>query len=252
MWHTALYSASVTNGLTDTALNALTDGVLKIGSANGFVLQEDMMPIKATLSPINGTACRLKSPKFNQFGPLEIIPVQAAVATPKVTDGLLVATWIYRPPIFRNQEEVVATVDTGGAAPAIETLAVSFSNGIDPIPPGEELTLKFTSTTAASTTAWVVVTLTAATTVPEGRYAMLSSECISTNAIAHRWTFWGQFYRPGFPSTTARTNRQYPGVRDFRHGVMGRFSNVTLPNLEVFAGAADASHTIFARCIKEA
>lgn len=252
MWHTALYSASVTNGLTDTALNALTDGVLKIGTANGFVLQEDMMPVSAWLAPINGTACRLKSPKFNQFGPIEVIPVQATAATPKVTSGLLVAQWIFRPPVFRNQEEVVATVDTGGAAAAIETLAVSFSNGVDPIPPGEELILKFTSTTAASTTAWVVASLVAATTVPEGRYAMIASECISTNAIAHRWTFWGQFYRPGFPSTSSRANPQSPAVRDFRHGLMGRFSNVTLPNLEVYAGAADTSHTIFVRCIKEA
>lgn len=252
MWHTAVYQSSVTNGLTDAADNALADGVFKIGSSNGFVLQEDMMPIAAWYAPINGTAARLKSPKFNQFGPLELIPVQAAAAAPVVVDGLLVATWIYRPPIFRNQEEVTCTVDTGGAAPALEPVAVSFSNGIDPVPPGEELTLKFTSTTAASTTAWTVLTLTAATTIPEGRYAMIGSECISSKGIAHRWTFWGQFYRPGFPSTSARTNRQYPGVRDFRHGLMGRFSNVTLPNLEVLCGAADASHTIFARCIKEA
>lgn len=249
MWHTCAYSASVTNGLTNTALAALADNVFRIGPSNGFVLQEDMMLLSAVLAPVNMSAGRLNSPKFAQFNPIELIPLQAAA---KTADGTLVAQWPYRPPTFRNQEEVTATVDTGGAAPGVETIVTSFSNGVDAIPPGEELTIKFTSTTAAVANAWSLLTIALSQTLPEGRYAMLSSELFSTNGIAHRWTFWGQFYRPGFPSVNTRSDRQWPGTYDFRMGLAGQFSNVTLPNLEALCSAADNSYTGFMRVIKVA
>ena len=247
MWHTSAYSASVTNGLTDTALNALNDNVFRIGAANGFVMQGDVAPLFALVAPVNGTAARLKSPKFSPFGPIEIIPLQAAART---GDGTLIAVWPFRPPRFRAQEEVTAAVDTGGAAPGQETLVVSWGMSIDPIPAGEELTLKLTSTTAATANAWSQLTLVQATTIPQGMYAIVGSEHISANAIAHRFTFWNQYPRPGFPSTTSRSNRQWPGIRDYRMGLAGTFQNVTLPNLEVLCSAADASHTLFWRAIK--
>jgi hypothetical protein len=249
MYHTAAYSQSVTNSLTNTTVNALADNVFKIGSQNGFVLQEDMMLLFAEVAPNNATAARLQSPKLAQFGYLQLTPLQTAA---KTANGILIASWPYRPFTFRNQEEVVAYVDTGGAAAAVETIVVNFSNGVDPIPAGEELTIKFTSTTTATANAWTLLSMTLSQTLPEGRYAMLGSEVQSTNAIFHRWTFWGQFYRPGMPSTTAYTNQQYPGARDYRNGLLGMFSNVTLPNCEVLASAGDTSHTGFMHVIKVA
>ncbi len=249
MWHTAAYSQSIANGGTNTAVNAVADNVFKIGSQNGFVLQEDMMLLSAWSAPHNGTYFRLSSPKFSQFGYIQVLPTGPGAS---MTNGILVSTWPYRPPTFRNQEEVTAFADTGGTAAAVETLIVSFSNGVDTIPPGEELTVKLTSTTTATANAWTLLTITLSQTLPEGRYAMLSSELISTSGVAHRWTFWGQFYRPGLPSSTAATNNPFPGVRDYRQGLMGQFSNVTLPNLEAFCSAADSSFTGFMRIIKVA
>lgn len=250
MYHTCAYGSSVTNGLTAAADNAITDNVFKIGSANGFVLQEDMMLLWALVAPVNATAARLSSPKMNQFGFLQLSPLQAAN---KTANGLLVASWPYRPFTFRNQEEVTCLVDTGGTAAAVEIVVCSFSNGIDAIPQGEELTIKFTSSTAAVANQWTLVTLALSQVLPEGAYAMIGSEVVSTNAIAHRWTFWGQFYRPGFPSATSFTNvQQYPGIRDYRNGLLGKFSNVTLPNLEVLCNTTDSSHTGFMHVLKVA
>jgi len=249
MWHTCAYSASVANGLTNTTLNALADNVFRIGPQNGFVLQEDMMLLTAEVLENNATASRLTAPKFAQFDPIQLVPLQGGA---KTTTGLAIATWPYRAPTFRNQEEVVCKVDTGGTAAATETVVVCFSNGIDPIPNGEELTLKFTSTTTVTAFSWTLATLVMDQTVPEGLYAMISSEIQSTNAMYHRWTFWNQFYRPGMPSTTVYTNPQFGGARDYRQGLLGQFSNVTLPNCEILASVADASHTGFMRVIKVA
>jgi hypothetical protein len=249
MWHTSAYSASITNSLTNTQVNALTDNVFRIGASNGFVMQQDMTLLWALIAPNNSTAARLLSPKLAQYGYLQLTPLQAAA---KTANGLLLASWPYRPFTFRNQEEVLAYVDTGGSSAAQETIVCSWSASVDPIPMGDILTIKYTSTTAAVAYSWTAITITLSQTLPEGAYALIGSELQSTNAIAHRYTFWNQFYRPGWPSTTAYTNIKYPGVTDYRMGLAGQFSNVTLPTVEVLANTTDNSHTGYIHCIKVA
>lgn len=249
MWHTCAYTGSIALSSVNQSVPALADSVFKIGGANGFVLQEDMMLLGAQAGGVGMANPVLKSPKLNQFSPLRIVPFQTALA---VSGGQNVAWWPYRPFTFRNQEEVTAFSDNGNAAAQQQTIVVHFSNGVEPIPAGEELFVLFTSTTAAVANAWTLLTLTLSQTLPEGVYAMIASEHFSANALAHRWTFWGQFYRPGFNSNTAQTNLQSEPVRWLTLGNMGRFSNVTLPNCEVLCSAADASHTVIGRCIKVA
>lgn len=249
MWHTCAFTANLAAG-TVVSVPAVADGVMKIGAANGFVLQEDLMLLGAYAG---GTALDnpiLKSPKLNQFNPLIIQPFSATEA---VGTGQLCAWWPYRAFTFRNQEELTAFADNTNATAAANTdIVIHLSNKIEPIPEGEELFVKFTSTTAAVARAWTLVTLTLAQTLPEGVYVMIASEHESTNAIAHRWTFWGQFYRPGMPSSTARSNVQAEPVRWLTLGAMGQFSNVTLPNCEVLCAGTDNSHTFQCRCIKVA
>lgn len=249
MWHTAAFSGSIAAG-TAQAVAAIADGVFKIGSANGFVLQEDMMLLGAYAGGTNIDNPALKSPKLNQFNPLVVQPFNTQLAN---NNGQLHAWWPYRPFTFRNQEEVTAICDNTSATTAqTEAIVADFSNGVDAIPPGEELFVTFTSTTAAVANAWTLLTLTITQTLPEGVYVMIASEHESTTAYYHRWTFWGQFYRPGFPSSTARSNPQAEPVRWLTLGAMGKFSNVTLPNCEVLCSGTDNSHKIQARCIKVA
>lgn len=250
MWHTVAYAKSVTNSLTDTNLAAVVENALIVGSQNGFRLVDNMFLASAWSLPNNGTGFRLTSPKFAQFSKIEILPVGPGN---KETNGLTVASWPYRSPVFRPQEEVVASCDTGGTAAAVETLLASLATQIDQPPQGEELTVKATSTVAAVANTWTNLGApTLAIVLPEGAYSLIASHLSSTNAQAHRYIFSGQFYRPGFPSTTAFTNTPWPGTYDYRQGMAGTFSNVTLPQIEVLANGTDNSHTAFMRCIKVA
>jgi hypothetical protein len=247
MWHSAAYQGSIALTSTAQAVNAVNDSVFKIGSQNGFVLQEDMMLLSAYAGGVGIANPSLKSPKLNQFSPLYIGPQSL---TETIADGLLHAVWPYRPFTFRNQEEVTAVSDNTNAGAQNQVIIANFSNGIDAIPPGEELFVKFTSTTTASANLWTLLTITLSQALPEGVYAMIASELFSTTGVYHRWTFWGQFYRPGFPSVNLASGRQFPPVYTLQQGKMGLFSNVTLPNIEAFCSAADASFTGYMRCIK--
>lgn len=250
MWHTVAYAASVTNSLTNTNLKAVTENALQVGTQNGFRLLEAMFLASAFSLPNNGTGFRLTSPKYAQFSPIEILPVGPGA---KETDGTLIATWPYRAPSFNPQEEIVATVDTGGSAAAVETLIASLAKSVDAPPQGDELTVKFTNATAAVANVWTLLGIPVlAIVLPEGAYSLISSVLQSANAQAHRYIFSGQFYRPGYPSTTAFTNRLWPGVQDYRLGAAGQFSNITLPQIEAMVNGTDASHTGFMRVIKVA
>lgn len=249
MWHTAAYSGSIALTSTKQALPAVADNVFRIGASNGFVLQDDMMLLSAFAGGVSLANPILTSPKLNQFSPLRISPF---LQTQAVTDGLIKARWPYRPFTFRNQEEVTAFVDNGNAAAQTMSLVVDLATQIDPIPQGEEIFALASSTTAAVANGWTLLTYTLSQTLPEGVYALIGSEHVSATAIAHRYTFWNQFYRPGFTSTTSQSNHQAMDITDLSHGLAGRFSNVTLPNVEVFCSAADAVHTVIMRMIKVA
>jgi hypothetical protein len=247
MWHTCAYFGNIALTSTNQPINALADNVFKIGSQNGFVLQEDMMLLGAYAGGIGISNPALKSPKLNQFNPLIITP---SSLTQAVANAKQKALWPYRPFTFRNQEEVTATVDNTNAGAQNMTLVTDFSNGIDPVPNGEELFVRFSSTTTAVANAWTLLTFTLTQTLPEGVYALIGSEIFSTTGIAHRYTLWGQFYRPGFPSSTAQSNLQSDAIQTLQMGMGGQFSNVTLPNIEVLCSAADAAFTGFMRVIK--
>lgn len=249
MYHTCAFGGSIALTSTKQPLNALADNVFKIGSSNGFVLQEDMMLLAANARGVGMANVKLLSPKLAQFNPLLITPFDVTLAA---TNPDIAALYPYRPFTFRNQEEVTAQTDNTNAGAQQQVLVAHFSNGIEQVPSGEQIVISGTSTTTAVANAWTLLTYTLDQTLPEGVYAMLASEVQSANAIAHRWTFWGQFYRPGMVSTTAYSNRQWEPVRWLTFGLMGRFSNVTLPNLEVLASVADAAHTFRARVIKVA
>lgn len=249
MWHTCAYGGSIALTSVAQPVNAIADNVFKIGSQNGFVLQEDMMLIAAYAGGVGMANPAFKSPKLNQFNPLAILPFSLTVAQ---ADGEIFALFPYRPFTFRNQEEVTAITDNTNAGAQQMDIVAFFSNGVDPIPPGEELFVRWSSTTAAVANTWTLLTYTLTQTLPEGVYAVVTSEHTSATAVAHRFTFWGQFYRPGFMSITAFSNRQARNVQTLQLGLAGKFSNVTLPNIEVFCSGTDAVHSGYIRCIKVA
>lgn len=250
MWHTVAYTKSVAGSGSDVNLPGVAENALQIGTQNGFRLLENMFLMTAWSLPANGTGYRLNSPKFAQFSKIEILPVGPGV---KQTDGTLIASWPYRAPSFRPQEEVVASVDNGATAASQETLIVSLAKSIDPIPNGEELTIKWTGTTTMTANAWTLIGApTLAIVLPEGAYAMIASHLQGATAGAHRWIFSGQFYRPGFPSTVAFSDRPWPGQFDYRQGLAGTFSNITLPQCEAWCSSADTAQTGFMRVIKVA
>lgn len=86
--------------------------------------------------------------------------------------------------------------------------------------------------------------------LPKGRYAVVGSECISTTAIAHRWIFDNQSFRPGALSSGAIGERTHRLFYDGSLGTWGTFISQVPPRIEVLCSGADADHTIFLQVVR--
>lgn len=129
-------------------------------------------------------------------------------------------------------------------------LWVSDSLHLNPIPAGNIVTMRGTSTTAATANAWTQLTVTWQDTLPYGMYGIVGLQVQSTNAIAARLIINGQLWRPGALSVTALTNYSAPVMLKGGLGLWGTFRSTALPIVEVLANAADASHECYLEFVR--
>lgn len=246
MFHLAAFSASVANGTTNTDVAALSDDILTIQNSH-FLLPQDMWLAQVVGMGVGINRHRITSPTLRQITQPQVRPVISG-ATPPTNPNVM---FLHKRPIrVRGGEELAyqATHDDAGAQ--IQVGLIWLMDRADPLPQGDPVTLRGTSTTAATANAWSSITYTLDDQLPAGVYALVSSEVISTNAKAHRWIIDNQFWRPGYLSNTALGNRSPDRQLEGDLGLMGNFRNTSLPRLQVLAGAADASHTVFMRVIR--
>lgn len=238
MYHLAAYTALL--GTTvDTDIAALTDDILTIQNSH-FVLSRPKQLLGAAVMSATLTRAKLASPSMRQVASPFIRPIIGA-AIPPANPNL----WLldYNPFIVPPFEEVQLQA-TSGIAMGTErfTGLVWLADQITPVPSGNIIPLRVTSSTAATANAWSTIALTFADTIPSGVYAVVFSEMQSTNGIAHRWIFSNQESRPGMLSLAALTSRLPYALSKGQFGAMGRFRSNDLPRCQVLCNGADASH----------
>lgn len=237
MFHLAAYTASIAN-TTDLDVAALTDDILTIQNSH-FVLNQRMSLLAAFAASATLSRAKLASPSMRQIAPPWIRPINVALlpaANPNV--------WIldYNPFQIPPFEELQMQVTSGVAMTERFTGLIWLADQITPVPTGNVIPLRWTSTTAAVANAWTSLAITFADTLPSGIYAMVMSEAQSTNAIAHRWIISNQLYRPGYLSFAALGSRTPYAMARGQFGNMGVFRSNDLPRVQVLANAADAAH----------
>lgn len=246
MFHLAAFFKSL-GDTANTQIPALNDGILSITN-NNFLLPGPMQLLGATAMSVGHTRSYFSSPRINQYNPLYVRPLIQAV---KPGDDPAIMDFCDRPLVLRGGEEL-ALYGTTATTPGPEnyTALVWLAERKPDLPAGEVWQVKYTSTTAATANAWSAVQITLGQNLPDGTYAMVMSEHQSSNAIAHRWTFSNQYFRPGFLSVTSLANRTYQGFYRLRFGQMGTFSTYNIPRLEVLCNGADATHEGYMSVVK--
>lgn len=247
MFHVvAYYDPSLATSLT--TLTPLQDVFFGGGTGGtpdgGFLMPRDMNLIAAFACSQNILGARVASPSSLRLAYPSIRPVQQNAGYLPPTDPNL-QVLLGKPVRFPGGERVkVEAVTTTGTEPGVVLLW--FSDGIEPVPAGEEFTVRFTkvagATVAMTPNTWTTVVPQFDQSLPSGTYMVTGLEYWSQTAIAARLACPGSYYRPGVLAingpyiSSGRTHDLFYGDS---LGVYGTFATDVPPMLDVLCGAAD-------------
>lgn len=238
MFHLAAYT-ELLGTTADTDIDALTDDILTIQNTH-FVLQQPMQLLAAAAMSATLQRAKIASPSMRQIASPFIRPLILAVKPPSNPNMWLLDQSPFTVPPF---EEVQVQATSGIAMGSERFTALAWlANAIEPVPYGNPIPLRWTSTTAAVANQWTSLAVTFADPLPSGIYTMVFSEHFSANGIAHRWIVSNQTMRPGYMSYTNGTDRAPYAISKFQFGRMGSFRSNDLPRVQVLCNAADATH----------
>lgn len=240
-WHLAAFRQSIAQN-SFLQIAALADPYLPF-SGSGFLPNLDLKLWCAFALGATMNRAKIQNADLLAVNPLNIRPINLG-ATPLSDPELF--ELLPNPVLLSGQEEFDAFANQTSAGAEIETVLTWLSPGLPkPIAQSPIYVIRATSTTAAVSGAWSQIAYALDQGLPAGEYAIIMSNVISANAIAHRWIFDDSGLRPGFLSSALETDKISRYLKEYRLGEAGRFVTYSLPRLEVLAGGADASHTIY-------
>lgn len=241
-WHLAAYSESLTNGLTNTAVDALLDNVLTRTAAGNFILPQPGKLAGMYSAGVNLTRARVNTPSLRYVG----LPfgglINATLATPSPPN---LTWWGDNGPTIPTADEISVEHTLGGVAPEQEYSLVWFQFNRREVPAAPTYRILATATITATANAWTSGNMTLDSTLPAGRYAVVGMTAFGTNLNAARLIFPGGGYRPGCLSMNANNGVALPHFTDGRMGVYGTFDSVNTPTLEILASGANTAQTVF-------
>lgn len=238
--HLAAYQVlTVANTMTNLA--GLVDQVLtRSQTSNVYLLPTKMqcmagVGMGATLSRLQMTSPTLRQVNILNFRPP--IPALQPASNSQVM-------WYGDQPLMLPALEELqpAALDTGAE---VVTFLLWLADTVMPVPPGQILKIRATSTTHAVANTWTLLQMTLDNALPAGQYALVGSEHISATGIAHRWQIPGQLLRPGVMSHQALSDIQDVRFAQRRLGTFGNFVQTALPQPEVLCTAADVTHELY-------
>lgn len=235
--------------VADTDVTPIQDNVILIQN-NHFVFQQDMQLLAATFMEITPSRARIVTPSLRIPSTPWVRPLITGAVPPNIP---VIADYRANPLTLRALEETY-WLATSALAMGNEnaTGLMWVGDGITPPPVGRIITMRGTSTTAASANKWSPITVTWQDTLPLGTYGIVGLQVQSANAQAARLIINGQPWRPGSLSVTALGNYGVPMFLKGGMGLWGTFRQTAMPIVEVLANAADAAHEVYLEFVQMA
>lgn len=243
MFHTAVYSASIANGTVLLQVAAIADPFMAT-SGNGLLVNGDA-PFLWKIAGVgtNLTRVQLTSATLRDYAPFDIGPVNVgtAIESPARTADL-------RPGMIQlatNEELDVFGVQSNAGAQRI-TVAVWMGDSPPRTDQRRVFTMHWTASTTLTANAFTQFQPVFDNGLPSGTFAIVGSRAISAGGLVHRFIPKGrQAARPGGLMVQAQDGYPLDGSRYSdpidNWGEWMRFTNTTIPLVEVFSGTADTT-----------
>lgn len=243
--HLIAWSESIAQN-AENDLAPVVDPIIRINN-NHFVLPSDQSMFWLYVCSANIDSARLSLPSFRQVA----LPYQTPVSVgPNPITNQNFISYLANPLKIAAREELALLATQVGAGAEFVTGIACIGTRNPPVPAGQQYCLRGTGATAAVAHVWTQTTVTWSDSLPEGEYAVIGIEGISTTQQAVRLMFLGQEYRPGSLAKVAAQNRLPLAFEEKMWGVLGTFRQDQMPNVEVLCNAADATQVFYLKVVK--
>lgn len=242
MFHTSAFSSSITNGSVLTQITEIPDSILP---ASGSGLLSAGLSHLHAIGFVGATCVRgqFQAPSLRDYGNMDIEPINVGTtweSPPRIRDFSM------RPVPLAMSEEWDLFAANSGAGAAIESGFLWSSNGmLDPFPPKKIVQIRWTAAITLVANAWSLLQLTLAQPLYPGQYAIVGARTKSAGGLAFRFVPAGNpsgaAWRPGGICTQAVDGLDHPQQRQGGWGKWLDFTNVTVPQMEIFSLSADTS-----------
>jgi hypothetical protein len=242
MFHLAAYAGNKGAVVDDSVPGVVDPALSRSATSNLYIFQQKLQLLAGVAMSATMARCKLSSPTLRQINTFYLRPTIAA----QIPASLAIVDWYGDQPVMLpSLEEVGPLITNTSAANEQTTVLIWIATSVDPVPPGQIIHARATSTTAAVANTWTTMSFTLEQSLPTGTYAIVGSEHISAHGIAHRVVFPNMIFRPGSLSHQSVNDIQDIRLLTRRLGSYGTFVNTAPPLVDVFCSAADASHEFY-------
>jgi len=270
MFHMEVFRSSLSSGVTNVfqQVTYVTAGSVLTGLNNGVQIPPELTflhsfgGIGATLENLKPQANSWLPAPFPEFAPNNV--GTAAGTPPKLWD------FSRNPKAFRPTEEFDMYASQTSAGAEVEAVFFNICDGpATPLPPvssqptlngvGQFFVAHGTATTTLTANAWTSVIPILDQALPAGRYALVGARVMTAHALAFRVKPTVQpLWRPGGLAVQSAGSFDPPGQRyinpltgQITHwGTWVTFYQNTVPQVDIWATAADTTEDIFFDLIK--
>jgi hypothetical protein len=243
MFHLSAFTSSIANDgdlhqlseVPDSILPASGEGLLSSGLSN-------LMAIGYVgTSLVRG---QFQAPSLRDYGNLDTDPINLGTAweSPPRLDDLSMKPI----PLAMSEEwDAFAAQDDAMDEEDIYAFLWSSNGQLDAYPAKKIVQIYWNASITLVEGSWSLIQMTMAQPLYPGQYAIVGARCKSAGALAFRFVPagnpQGQAWRPGGIAVQADDQLDWPRQRRAGWGKWLDFTNVTVPQIEIFSISADTS-----------
>jgi hypothetical protein len=243
MHHTSAFFSSIAN---DGVLHQLSEVPDSILPASGNGLLSSALAYLLGIGYVGTSLVRgqFQAPSLRDYGNLDTDPINIGTAwesPPRFDDFSMKMI-----PLAQSEEwDAYASQDNGADAEIEYAFLFSSSGVLDPYPAKKIVQIYWNASVTLVAKTWSLIQMTLAQPLYPGQYAVVGARCKSAGALAFRFVPagnpTGSPYRPGGVAVQADDQLDWPRQRRGGWGKWLDFTNVTVPQIEVFSVTADTS-----------
>lgn len=243
MFHTSAFTSSIAN---DGDLHQLAEVPDSILPASGEGLLSAGLSYLMGIGYVGASLVRgqFQAPSLRDYGNLDTDPINIGTlweSPPRFDDFSM------KPIPLAMSEEWDAFAAQDNAMDAEDEYCFLWSsNGVlDPYPAKKIVQIHWSASITLALGTWSLIQMTMAQPLYPGQYAIVGARCTCAGGLAFRFVPagnpTGQAWRPGGIATQTEDQLDWPRQRRAGWGKWLDFTNVTVPQIEIFSISDDTS-----------